>query len=151
MTPLQFRNVDASPDDPVESWPYEALVTAIERGTITDWVRITSAIDAEPWGDVARQVEDYLGYAPTSGASALFRRAVARARAQAEQRERAEVAAEVRSLIEASGLSMAEVASRLGTSRTRLSTYRSGRVMPSAALMVRLRRVAERAALSTHP
>jgi predicted XRE-type DNA-binding protein len=142
MTPLRFRNVDADPADPVESWPYEGLITAIERGTIGDWIRITAAIDRDPWDGVARQVEEYLDYAPPDGVSALFRRAVTRARAQTGERERAEVAAEVRQLIEATGLSMAEVASRLGTSRSRLSTYRNGAVMPSAALLVRLRRVA---------
>lgn len=34
---LQFRNVDASPKDPVGTWPYEALVAAIERGLVPDW------------------------------------------------------------------------------------------------------------------
>jgi hypothetical protein len=27
---LAFRNVRADPADPVESWPYEALTTALE-------------------------------------------------------------------------------------------------------------------------
>jgi transcriptional regulator with XRE-family HTH domain len=35
-----------------------------------------------------------------------------------------------------------DFAERTGTSRSRLSTYMSGKVMPSAALMVRMRRVA---------
>ncbi|MGF1647054.1 MAG: helix-turn-helix domain-containing protein [Kineosporiaceae bacterium] len=39
-----------------------------------------------------------------------------------------------------SGLTSTEFASRIGTSRSRLSTYASGRVVPSAALMVRIRR-----------
>lgn len=33
---LSFRNVDADPSDPVESWPYEGLVTAVERGGLAD-------------------------------------------------------------------------------------------------------------------
>jgi hypothetical protein len=112
MTRLRFRNVGADPSDPVASWPYEALVTAIERGTIGDWVPITAEIDADPWGEVARQVEEYLTYAPADGVCALFDRAVTRARSPAERSEREEVSAEVRSLIEASALSMAQVASR---------------------------------------
>lgn len=42
-----------------------------------------------------------------------------------------------------SGLSRAEFASRVGTSASRLSTYVSGRVTPSAALLLRMRRVAD--------
>ena len=67
--------------------------------------------------------------------------AIARARRQAEAAERAQVAAEVGQLVEQSGLSLTEFASRMGTSVSRLSTYRSGRVTPSAALMTRMRRV----------
>jgi hypothetical protein len=55
-------------------------------------------------------------------------------RANAEDAERVAVADQVRDLVAASGLSMAEFASRIGTSRSRLSTYRSGWVAPSAAL-----------------
>ncbi|MGL5928457.1 MAG: helix-turn-helix domain-containing protein [Dermatophilaceae bacterium] len=146
MSPLVFRNVDADPADPVETWPYEALVAAIERGTIGAWVRVTSAIDREPWGDVARQVEEYLAYAAPKGVGPLLARAVERARAQAGARERGEVAAEMARLVDATGLPLAEVARRIGTSRSRLSTYRSGRVVPSAALIVRLRHLVDRLA-----
>lgn len=138
---LTFRNLAADPGDPVESWPYEGLVTAIERGTVGDWVRITRAIDHDPWGEVARQVEDYLTYATPDGTTALLTRAVSRARTQAVEQERREVAEEIDTLVDASGLSVTALATRLGTSRTRVSTYRSGQVVPSAAMMVRLRRV----------
>lgn len=68
--------------------------------------------------------------------------AIERAREQAERTEREEVAKEVTELIERSGLSRAEFAARMGTSASRLSTYASGKVTPSAALLVRMRRVA---------
>ena len=139
---LAFRNVDVDPRAPVSTWPYEALVTAIERGTLGDWARITKAIDDAPWGDVARQVEEYLAYSRPYGVAPLLQRAVVRARSQAETRERAAVAAEVRALPAASGLSAAQFARAIGTSRSRLSTYRSGSVTPSAALLVRMRGVA---------
>jgi transcriptional regulator with XRE-family HTH domain len=53
------------------------------------------------------------------------------------------VAAEIRNLVDGSGLSRQDFAERIGMSRSRLSTYISGRVVPSAALMVRIRRVAK--------
>jgi transcriptional regulator with XRE-family HTH domain len=55
------------------------------------------------------------------------------------------VAAEVRDIVGRSGLSKQDFAERIGTSRSRLSTYMSGKVVPSAALMVRMRRVARHA------
>jgi len=140
---VRFRNVDADPLGPVDLWPYEALVTAIERGTATDWARIARAIERRPWGEVARQLEEYFGYERPYGVAPLLERVIARARTAAEQRERAEVAGEVRALQERSGLGAEAFARAIGTSRSRLSTYRSGRVIPSAALMVRMRGVAD--------
>lgn len=140
---VTFRNVDVDPDSPVSEWPFEALVSLVERGTVGDWLVLTREFDREPWGAVARQVEDYLAYEQPYGVAPLLTRAIARARAQAESRERAEVAAEVADLVRRSGLSLAALAERVGTSRSRLSTYRSGRVVPSAGMMVRLRRAVE--------
>ena len=68
-----------------------------------------------------------------------------RARRRTEADEREAVAAEVRRAVTRSGLSKAQFATRIGTSASRLSTYLSAKVTPSAALMVRMRRLAERA------
>jgi transcriptional regulator with XRE-family HTH domain len=54
------------------------------------------------------------------------------------------VAAEIRRAVARSGLTRAEFASRVGTSASRLSTYATGRVSPSATLMVRIRRLLDR-------
>jgi DNA-binding transcriptional regulator YiaG len=139
---VSFRNVDANPSDPVQTWPYEALIAAIERGTIGDWAKITAAVRRDPWGEVSRSLEDYVGYAEKSGITELLSRAVRQARADAELADRSQVAARVRQLIRESGLTAAAFASRAGTSASRLSTYASGRVVPSAAMMLRLERVA---------
>lgn len=138
---LAFRNVDV-PESDVESWPYEAIVTAIERGTVGDWAVLGRAIGASPWGEVARQVEEYLTYADEPGVGALLRRRVDRARRESELSERAEVAARVREYVERSGLGREGFARRIGTSRSRLSTYCSGKVTPSATLLLRMSRVA---------
>jgi hypothetical protein len=134
--------VEADVTEPVESWPYEALVSTIERGSVRDWARITRALTRDPWGPLARNVEAYLGYAEESGAVALLRRALARARTEAEAADREAVADRVRELIAASGYTAGQFASRAGTSPSRLSTYATGRVVPSAALMLRFERVA---------
>ena len=138
----RLRHVDVDPSDPVATWPYEALFAVLERGSLRDWAVLTAEIGRDPWGPVARQLEDYLRQETVPGLEPLLRRAIARARRRAERTERAAVAARVSQLVTESGLSPAEFAERIGTSRSRLSTYRHGRVTPSAALMRRMERVA---------
>ena len=139
---LTFRNVDASPDDPVETWPLQALQIALEQGHLGDWRRIVDAIRVDPWGRVARDIEYVLGYARPYGTADLIENAIRRARRRADTADRATVAERMRAATAASGLSQAAFAERIGTSASRLSTYLSGKVTPSAALLVRAERVA---------
>ena len=141
-TALKFRNIDASPDDPVETWPFEGVLAAVERGTLPDWRRLAAAIQADPWGPVAHQVLEAIRLSHPYGTAELLEGVVARARKLAADSERADVASEVQALVARSGLSKHDFAERIGTSRSRLSTYMSGKVVPSATLMVRMRRVA---------
>lgn len=139
---LTFRNVDASPTDPVATWPYEALVAALERGLVSDWQPIFAEIRRQPWGSVARRIESYLSYERLPGVAVLFELAIERARMRAEEAERAEVAQRVRAAIAASGMTAAQFAETVGTSASRLSTYANGKVSPSAAMLVRIERAA---------
>jgi DNA-binding transcriptional regulator YiaG len=139
---LKFRNIDASPDDPVETWPFEGILAAVERGTLPAWRRLATAIQADPWGPVAHQVLEAVRLSRPYGTAELLEGVVARARKLASESERADVASEVRALVDSSGLSKQDFAERIGTSRSRLSTYMSGKVVPSATLMIRMRRVA---------
>ena len=141
-TTLKFRNIDASPDDPVETWPFEGILAAVERGALPDWRRLAAAIRADPWGPVAHQVLEAIHLSHHYGTTQLLEGVVARARELAADSERADVASEVRGLVARSGLSKQDFGERIGTSRSRLSTYMSGKVVPSATLMVRMRRVA---------
>ncbi|HET9161895.1 MAG TPA: helix-turn-helix transcriptional regulator [Solirubrobacterales bacterium] len=142
MNALAFRNVESSPNDPVSEWPQEAIQAALERGSLFHWRRLAKPIRDEPWGPIARRVEEVLDYSRPYGVAEAMEQVIARARESAEAAERQAVATEVERLIEASGLTRAEFASRIGTSTSRLSTYATGKVSPSAALLVRMRRVA---------
>jgi len=145
MTALNFRNISASPDDPVDIWPFEGILAAVERGSLPDWRRLAGAIRADPWGPVAQQVLEAIRLSRPYGTAQLLEGVVERARRLAADSEREDVAAEIRNLVGRSGLSQRDFAERVGTSRSRLSTYMSGKVVPSAALMVRMRRVALKA------
>lgn len=135
---MRFRNVDASPSDAVRTWPYEALVTVIDRGLVPDWRPVFAEIRRSPWGRTARRVERYLSYREPDGVGTLFSLAIARARSDAEGLERAEVARRVSAAIDSAGLTDARFADLVGTSASRLSTYRRGKVIPSAAMFVRI-------------
>ena len=143
-TALKFRNITASPDDPVDTWPFEGILAAVERGTLPDWRRLAAAVRADPWGPVAQQILEAVRLSRPYGTAVLLEGVVAQARKLAADSEREDVASEVRNLVTRSGLSKQDFAERIGTSRSRLSTYMSGKVVPSAALMVRMRRVARR-------
>lgn len=141
--PLAFRNVDASPTDDVRTWPYEALVTAIDRGLVPDWQPIFAEIRRSPWGPVARRVERYLSYREPDGVGTLFALALDRARSDADRADRDEVASRVRAAVDRSGLTNSRFADLVGTSASRLSTYLSGKVTPSAAMLVRIERAGQ--------
>jgi hypothetical protein len=140
---VRFRNVDATPSDDVTTWPYEALVTVIERGLVDDWQPVFAEVRRDPWGPVARKVEHVASSTVDIAVGRLFTLAVDRARAAAESAEREAVAARVRAAIATSGLTAAEFAARVGTSASRLSTYATGKVVPSATMLYRIEGAAD--------
>lgn len=139
---LRFRNLDVTPDAPVETWPTEGVLAAVERGSLRDWRRLMAAIHADPWGPVARRLEEALAVSQPYGTAVLLQRGLMRARAEAEAAERTEIARRVRTLVTTSGLTQAAFAETIGTSASRLSTYLSGKVAPASPLLVRMERVA---------
>lgn len=145
MTSVPLRNVDLDPDAPVEAWPFEVVQTLIERGGLSDWRLLIKEIQRSPWGVTSQRVAEALSISRPYGTAELFEKAIADARTTTVAAEKAEVAGEVGELVARSRLSKAEFASRIGTSPSRLSTYVSGQVMPSAALLVRMRHVADAA------
>jgi DNA-binding transcriptional regulator YiaG len=138
---LAFRNIEVTPADPVEQWGVEGIDTALERGSLRYWRRIAAAILADPRGKVAHEVEEALTFSRPYGIADLMDRIIESARAESSEDERRVVADEIAALVASSGLSRKEFAERIGTSTSRLSTYESGKVVPSAAMMVRMRRV----------
>lgn len=139
---LRFRHLDLDADAPVDTWPTEGFITALERGSLSDWRRIAQAVRADPWGPVSRRLEDALAATRPYGVAPLMERMLDEARRRAEAEEREEVARRVAALIEASALSRNAFAEAIGTSASRLSTYVTGRVAPSSTLLVRMERVA---------
>lgn len=138
---LKFRNLLVEPSDPVDVWGFEGLLAAVERGDVRDWRRIVRAVNLQPRGKVARELREVTAAVESPAMSVLFGKVLESALARSEARERAAVAADLQASLAASGLTRSEFAMELGTSQSRLSTYLSGKVVPSAALLVRARNV----------
>lgn len=131
-------------DQPVEFWPTAAIRAALQGGEITTWKRIAAALKRDPYGRTARQVEEVLeGTRPSGIAKALWE-VLERARTHLEANERGEVARHVRLLIDRSGLGPEEFASRIGVAPAELDAYLDASTSPSAALMIRMRRLSDR-------
>jgi DNA-binding transcriptional regulator YiaG len=139
---VRFRNLDVGADAPVATWPTEGVIAALERGSLSDWRRIATSVRDDPWGPVARRLEDALATTRPYGVAALMERMLQDARQRAQADERVEVARRVDELLQASGLSRGAFAEAIGTSTSRLSTYVTGRVAPTSTLLVRMERVA---------
>lgn len=139
MTTSAFRNIDVTPDEPVEAWGVEGILAAIDRGGIRLWQRIAAAVYADPYGEVAADLEQALTGAESEMSAAVLRLVLDDARETSEQR----VARRVREAIGRSTMTQAEFARRLGTSASRLSTYATGAVAPSAVMMDRIELLAD--------
>ncbi|MGB4688928.1 MAG: helix-turn-helix transcriptional regulator [Candidatus Nanopelagicales bacterium] len=67
-----------------------------------------------------------------------FRRYIELTREHSVNRDIEQVASSVEAAVQGTGLTGAAFAELIGTSASRLSTYASGKVTPSAALMLRI-------------
>jgi hypothetical protein len=131
-------------DRPVEFWPTSAIRSVLEGGDIATWKQIAVAIKRDPYGRTARQVEEVLETSRPYGISKALAEVLDRARAHLEANERAEVARHVQVLIQRSGLKLPEFASRIGVPVDELGAYLDATTSPSAALMIRMRRLSDR-------
>lgn len=135
---LLFRNIDVAESDAVTTWGFEGILTAVDRGGLPQWRRIGAAVREDPWGKVATELVEVLQVAEDSGAVAILQKALADARKSDKQL----LGEKFRNLLQEIGMTQAEAAAFLGTSRTRVNSYCSGTVTPSAVVVERLGRKA---------
>jgi hypothetical protein len=150
--PLQTVEVEVDPGVTVVApTAAEALrvkaYLVVQRNVVRDY-RDVVALSEHLGRDAAVEVltdidafERHLRARERDGVRELFRMAIDRAREDMEQAERAEVASRVRAAVARSGMTRARFAEEVGTSASRLRTYLSGKVTPSAAMLVRIERV----------
>ena len=130
---LRFRNITATPDDPVDQWGTEGILTAIERGGLVHLRRIAHAVRADPWGPAATSLSEAVALTDDPLAARL-----AALLEEARGGEKATVARQIRDAVTRSGLSLRRFASHVGTSPARLHAYTTGATTPSAAMYLRI-------------
>jgi hypothetical protein len=140
--PQQDRELPT--DRPVEFWSTAAIRAALEADDLAVWQRIVAAIKRDPFGRTARQVEEVLRTSRPYGVSKALTEVLKRTREHLEANERAEVARLIRGMLDRSGLSRHEFASRTGVSVAEFESYLAGDTSPAASLMVRMRRLSDR-------
>ncbi len=112
----------------------------LDHGTVVEWRDHLSTIASCPWGPYADQLLE-LGHASDrASALAAIASSIEQCQEWCRDRERDQVAREIRHLVAVSGASQREFAARIGTSPSRLSTYVRGTVTPSAAMLLRIQR-----------
>lgn len=137
---LLFEDID--PDrasvQPITS--VAQLHALLDRGSIVEWRQQLGAIAASPWGPYADQLLEIGRASDRPSALAATASSIEQCQEWCRDRERDQVAREIRHLVAVSGSSQREFASRIGTSPSRLSTYVRGTVTPSAAMLLRIQR-----------
>lgn len=69
--PLQFRNLEGvTPADPVESWGFEGVLSAVERGGPAAWWLVLDGVRRNPGGAVERELREALAIASSPEATA---------------------------------------------------------------------------------
>lgn len=136
---LKFRNLDVTPEDPVDEWGVDGILTAMERGGLNHVHRIVHAMREDPHGVVAQDLEEAVGLTDNPVGQIMLD-----ILAELRESPNQQVARRVRKAIDISGVSLREFAKTLGTSASRLSTYATGKVMPSAAMFLRIEELSRR-------
>lgn len=121
----------------------DQLLDLADHGNARRWRAALLPLIESPWGPYGEHVVQLCRDADLPLAAEVLQECRKVYQRRQEQREREAIAREIRRLVAISGLTQRQFASQIGTSPSRLSTYVNGRVVPSAALLLRIRRVAQ--------
>lgn len=117
---------------------------------LAEWRAALAPVVIAPWAPYGdRLVERAAGCGP--GVARLAAECQHLAQQLEASRERNLVATEIRRIIAETGLSQREFAAYVGTSASRLSTYATGRVVPSAAMLLRIQQIARNLTVAPRP
>jgi hypothetical protein len=116
------------------------LVGLVGTGSILEWRHHLAMIAGSPWSPYPSHLIRLSRQAELPHVAEVIDRFTEVCRERHKEREREQVAEEVRRAVSASGVTQQQFAHWVGTSPSRLSTYVSGTVTPSASMMLRMTR-----------
>lgn len=141
---LSFRNVDVDDRAPLDTWPPEGIEILVDRGNLSDWRRLAAALARDPWGPLARTVEEITALDCHYGVDRILERILRQERERCTLAGRRRYADRLRRLRRSAGLTMRELAAAAGTSAARISDYENARVAPTTDVLARIEDVLER-------
>jgi DNA-binding transcriptional regulator YiaG len=141
---VSYRNVDVDETAPLATWPGEAIEILVDRGHLSDWHRLAAALAEDPWGPLARTVEEIIALDCHYGVDRILERVLQRERQRCTLIGRRRYADHLRRLRRSAGLSMRELAAAAGTSAARISDYENARMSPTTDVLARLEDILER-------
>lgn len=139
---LRLLLVGARAEAPPDIRSATDLGALIDSRDLAAWRALATAAVAAPWTGQAEEHLELIGSTGRVGETAAVQAFVTLAQRVARESERRAVAHQIRSSVESTGLSQREFAALVGTSPSRLSTYLTGTVAPSATMALRIARVA---------
>ncbi|GAA3661869.1 hypothetical protein GCM10022237_22140 [Nocardioides ginsengisoli] len=118
------------------------ILAGLSAGHLPRWRQHAALVVADPWAGPGATWLGLLDPERDAFAVAGLTAVVDHAQRTAAERERTAVVRHIRRAIAESGVSQREFARLIGTSQSRLSTYASGTVVPSATMLVRISQIA---------
>ena len=134
-------SVDTDEPAPMPDNP-EELRALVEDHGLDVWRPLLANVAANPFGPDGGRLAELAHQAGLGDAARAIEACTTEFRRQVEDAEREEVSQEIKDLLALCGYSQRRFAKHIGTSGPRLSTYVNGLVIPSATMMVRIRRCA---------
>lgn len=135
---LLIAGIDVNDMAPAPATCGELRTLVATRGA-DQWRRVLAQVAACPWSPCTTHLTALARSADLDRPLAdLIEKCATFYRERSAEAERRDVAKEVRRLVAVSGCTQREFARYAGTSASRLSTYASGRVTPSATMMLRI-------------
>ncbi len=122
----------------------DEFAALIRHGDVRRWRAVLAPVAAHPWSPYGEQLAALADAAGLPVVAQSLRECCEVYQLRRQDQEKVAVSREVCRLIALSGVSQREFAHYIGTSPSRLSTYAGGKVIPSAALLLRMRRAAHR-------
>lgn len=136
----------SGPEEPGRAAPLRTvddIGQVLFHGTARTWRAHLRPVMDTPWGPAGDRIVELARQAGGDVVAAALEECRTVYQERQEQREREAIAQEIRRLVALSGVSQRAFAAYIGTSPSRLSTYVNGRVVPSAALLLRIRHAAQ--------